>query len=590
MFNFLPINLEEVKRKGWDELDVIIVTGDAYVDHPSFGSSVIGRVLEYHGFKVGIIPQPDWRDKNSFKILGKPRLFFGITSGSVDSMVANYTPNKLRRKEDAYTPSGVSGKRPDRAVIVYANVVHELYPDVPIVLGGLEASLRRFSHYDYWDDEVRHSILLDSRAKIIVYGMGEKQVIEIAKLLAKGKSWYDIYNVPGILYSLSEKEFKEFVEKGVLKDYVMLPSFEEVSQDKDRYHDFSRMLLDGMKKRKTLIQRDGKRYLVQNPPMEYSEKDLDLIYSLPFQRLPHPSYKEKIPAFETVKTSIISHRGCFGSCTFCSLNLHQGWQVISRSEDSILKEAYNLSQHKIFNGTISDVGGPTANMYRLRCKIYGIPGSCTNRDCLFPEICPSLVIDFSPQLKLLKKIKEIPRVKHVFIASGIRYDLALKDIDYIREIIKEGYIGGHMSVAPEHVKNNVLEIMKKPKFEVYEGFISVFEGIKRKLKKEIYAIPYFISSHPGATLKDAWDLAIYVKGLGHYLEQIQDYTPLPLTPASCAFYTEYHPDKKEKIYVAKTYEDRKLQRALVQYRDRKNREFILKNKNKIPFPIDKLLK
>jgi len=293
---------------------------------------------------------------------------------------------------------------------------------------------------------------------------------------------------------------------------------------------------------------------------------------------------------DTVKTSIVSHRGCFGSCTFCSLNLHQGWQVVSRSEESILKEAYNLARSDWFDGTIDDVGGPTANMYRLRCKLYKVPGSCPTRDCLFPSICKYLEVDFSPQLRLLEKIRKIPKVKHVFIASGIRYDLALKDENYISEIIKGGYIGGHLSTAPEHIKDHVLEIMKKPKFEVYERFVSVFERTIKRLGKEIYIIPYFISAHPGATLEDAWDLAIYVKGLGHYLEQIQDYTPLPLTLASCSFYTGYHTSRREKIYVAKTYEERRLQRALVQYRDRKNREFLLRHRDKIPFPLEKLFK
>lgn len=585
MVDFLPITKEEAKRLGWDELDAIVITGDAYVDHPSFGASVIGRSLEHFGFHVGIMPQPDWKDKKSFTVLGKPSLFFGITAGSVDSLVANYTPNKIRRKKDAYTPGGIPGRRPDRATVVYSNFVHEIYPDIPLVLGGIEASLRRFSHYDFWEDKVRHSILLDSRAKCIVFGMGEKQIVEIARYLSQGKSWYEIYKIPGIVYSLSEKEFNELFND---IDYVMLPSFEEVSQDRDRYYDFQNLLMEGMKNEKILVQRDGKRYIIQNPPMNYSQKDLDFTYSLPFKRLPHPSYKEKIPALDTVLTSIVSHRGCFGSCTFCSINLHQGWQVVSRSEESILREAYNLTSQKFFRGTISDVGGPTANMYKLKCKIYKVPGSCKVRECLFPEVCPNLIIDFSPQLRLLREIKNIPKVKHLFIASGIRYDLALKDNGYLGELIKEGYIGGHLSSAPEHVKNHVLEIMKKPNFEVYEKFEEVFEREKRKQNKDIYVIPYFISGHPGATLEDAWDLAMYVKGLGHYLEQIQDYTPLPLTPASCAFYTGYHPSRKEKIYVARTYEERHLHRALVQYRDRKNREFILRNKDKIPFPLKKL--
>ncbi|MCX7796315.1 MAG: YgiQ family radical SAM protein [bacterium] len=587
MDKFLPITLEEAISKGWEELDVIIVTGDAYVDHPSFGSAVIGRILEYYGFRVGIISQPDWRDKESFKILGKPRLFFGITAGNVDSLVANYTPNKRRRKEDAYTPGGIPGKRPDRATIVYSNIVHEIYPDVPIILGGLEASLRRFSHYDFWDDKVRHSIILDSRAKVIVYGMGEKQVVEIAKNLALGKSWYEIYMIPGIVYVLNEKEFNELLRD---KDYLILPSFEEVSQDKDRYFDFQMLLLEGVKRRKILVQRDGNRYIIQNPPPIYNTQDLDFIYSLPFQRLPHPSYRDRIPALETVMTSITSHRGCFGSCTFCSLNLHQGWQVISRSEEAILEEASRLTKHKIFRGTINDVGGPTANMYKLRCKIYKVPGSCADRECLFPDICKNLEIDYSHQLKLLKKIKGISGVKHIFIASGIRYDLALKDEEYIKEIIKGEYIGGHLSTAPEHIKDHILEIMKKPKFEVYEKFTSIFEKIVRRLGSETYIIPYFISSHPGSTLKDAWDLAMYVKELGYYLEQIQDYTPLPLTPASCAFYTGYHTLRKEEIYVAKSYEERRLQRALVQYRDAKNREFLIRHRDKIPFSLEKLFK
>ncbi|MGB9856886.1 MAG: YgiQ family radical SAM protein [Dictyoglomaceae bacterium] len=584
---FLPINLYEAKKVGWDQLDIILISGDAYIDHPSFGIAIIGRVLESIGFSVGIIPQPNWKNKEDFKVLGKPRLFFGISAGSLDSMVANYSPNKRPRKEDAYSEGGKTGKRPDRAVLVYSNIVHELYPDVPIILGGIEASLRRFSHYDYWEDKVRHSILLESRAKIIVYGMGEKQIIEIAKALAENKDWYEIYQIPGIVFSLSEKEIDKFLKD---KDYISLPSFEEVSTNKEAYFEFQNLLIKGIKERKTLVQKDGKRYVIQNPPPIYTTFDVDFIYSLPFTRKPHPSYKEEIPALKTVITSITSHRGCFGSCSFCSLNLHQGWQVIERSEKSILEEVKRLLSHPMFRGTISDIGGPTSNMYGIRCKIHKIPGSCSKRDCLFPDICPYLEVDFSRQLNLFKKVKNISKVKHLFIASGIRHDLALKDPEYIRKIIEEGYVGGQLSTAPEHVKDHVLEIMRKPKFEVYEKFVEIFEKEIKRQKKEFYLIPYFISAHPGSTIEDAWDLAIYVKGLGHYLEQIQDYTPLPLTSASCSFYTEYHPFRKEKIYVAKTYEERKLQRALVQYRDKKNREFLLRNRSKIHFPLETLFK
>lgn len=585
-FDFIPINSFEVKKKGWESLDIILISGDAYVDHPSFGTAIIARILEKNGFKVGIIPQPNWREKESFKVLGKPKLFFGITAGSLDSMVANYTPNKIRRREDAYSEGGVPGKRPDRATLVYANIVHELYPDIPIILGGIEASLRRFSHYDFWEDRIRHSILLESRAKILVYGMGEKQIIEIAKALAKGACWEEIFEIPGIVFSINEKEFKNFIRD---ENYIILPSFEEVEESKEKYHEFQNLLIKGLKLGKRLIQKDGKRLIIQNPPPIYTSKDLDYIYSLPFTRKAHPSYRDEIPALKTVQTSITSHRGCFGSCTFCSLNLHQGWQVIERSEESIMREIKWLVSQPFFRGTITDIGGPTANMYGLSCKIYKIPGSCPHRDCLYPDICPNLIIDFSKQLKLLKDVKNIPKVKHVFIASGIRYDLALKDPYYIREIIREGYIGGHLSVAPEHVDNKVLEIMRKPKFEIYEKFVVLFNQELKRQKKELYIIPYFISSHPGADLKSAWSLAMYVKSLGHYLEQIQDYTPLPLTPASCAFYTELHPFRKEKIYVAKSQEERRLQRALVQYKDRKNRDFLLKNKNKIPFPLEELL-
>ncbi|MCS7233335.1 MAG: YgiQ family radical SAM protein [Synergistetes bacterium] len=587
MLDFLPITIEEAKKKGWDELDVIIVTGDSYIDHPSFGAAVIGRILEFHGFRVGILPQPDWKDKNTFKALGKPRLFFGITAGSVDSLVANYTPNKRKRESDAYTPDGKPGRRPDRATIVYANVVHEIYPDVPIILGGIEASLRRFSHYDYWEDRVRHSILLDARAKILVYGMGEKQVVEIAKRLSLQKPWYEIYQTPGIVYSLSEKEFAELFKD---RKFLLLPSFEDVSQDKEAYYEFQQKLIRGLRERLTLVQKDGKRYVIQNPPTIYTTEDLDLVYSLPFKRLPHPSYKERIPALDTVITSITSHRGCFGSCTFCSLNIHQGWQVISRSQNSILKEAFKLTSHKSFKGTISDIGGPTANMYQIKCKLNKIPGTCLKRECLFPEVCEYLELDYSAQLDLLRKVKDIPKIKHVFIASGIRYDLVLENENYLRDLIKEGFIGGHLSAAPEHVKDHVLEIMKKPSFKTYEKFVEIFERETKSLDKELYIIPYFISGHPGATIKDAWDLAIYVKNLGHYLEQIQDYTPLPLTVASCAFYTGFHTLRKEKIYVPKSYEERRLQRALVQWRDRKNKEFLLKNRDKIPFPLERIIK
>ena len=547
-----------MNERGWDTLDVILVTGDAYVDHPSYGSAVIGRVLESKGFRVGIIAQPDWRTIDDFKRLGRPGLFFGVTSGNLDSMVSNYTSQKRRRKVDAYSPGGKPGLRPDRAVIVYSNRLREAFRDAPIVLGGIEASLRRLSHYDWWDDAVRRSILLDTRADILVYGMGERQIVEIARRIEEKA---DLYGIPGTALIRREPPGSD--------DFQEMPPYEETREDKSKFIEAFRIFYANQDpfRGKILAQKHDGRYVIQFPPAgPLSENELDAIYALPFTRAAHTTGKGGAPppGMETVKFSIISHRGCCGACSFCSLSAHQGMIVQSRSRKSILDEAKRLSEMKDFKGTITDVGGPTANLYGAKCPRWSKEGHCGKRDCLVPAKCGMLRLGYRESMELYRAVLTLPGVKHMFIESGIRYDLLADDTTGYFEYLCENHIGGQMKVAPEHSANRVLRFMNKPSFEVYERFIARFREIQKKIRKDQYVVNYFICAHPGATLEDEESLASYLRRRKMYPEQVQDFTPLPSTVASCMYYTGEHPFTGEKLQVARSLDERKMHRALIQ--------------------------
>lgn len=571
--NFLPVTEKDLKTRGWKQLDIILVTGDAYVDHPSYGVALIGRVLENQGYKVGIIAQPDWRSTKDFLKLGKPRLFSGITSGNVDSMVANYTANKKPRKTDDYSPGSKAGLRPDRAVIVYTNRAKEAFGKIPIIIGGIEASLRRLAYYDYWDNALRRSILLDSKADILVYGMGERQIVEIAKRLSGGEDINSLDNIRGTVVVRNNTDF--------LKEYLMLPSFEEVSNNKDKFNLAFKFVYENMNPftAKPLIQKHTDRYVIQFPPaLPLDTNELDNIYGLPFERNSHPMYNNLngVRGFETIKFSIISHRGCCGECSFCSLYFHQGKIIQNRSPKSVLKEAGIIAKQKYFRGTITDIGGPTANLYLSDCFKWQKRGFCKDKSCLSPAKCENLKLGYKENLELYKKIKKIPGVKHVFIGSGFRYDLLTEPYadEYLKNLCKF-YISGRMKVAPEHCTDKVLKVMNKPSFKLYEKFVQKFNRINKTLGKKIYLVNYFISAHPGSGLKDALEEALYLIKMKIHPEQIQDFMPLPMTLAGCMYYTEKNPLTAEKVYVAKTFRERKMQRALIQYKNPSNKRFIV---------------
>jgi uncharacterized radical SAM protein YgiQ len=560
---------KEVERRGWDNLDVILITGDAYVDHPSYGTAVIGRVLEKAGYTVGIIAQPDWRSKEDFMQLGRPRLFFGITAGNLDSMVAHYTANKKPRKKDEYSPGGKPGLRPDRATIVYANRVREAFGSVCIVIGGIEASLRRLVHYDWWDNAVRRSILLDARADILVYGMGESQIIEIARRVDEG---VDLAGIRGTVIVRKNVDLIENIEK--------IPSHEIAKNDGDKFNEAFAAIYRNQDpvRGKTVIQPHGDRFVIQFPPATpLSRHGLDVIYDLPFERNPHPTYETKggIPGFETVKFSIIAHRGCCGECSFCSLSMHQGRIIQSRSKASILKEAKALTERKDFKGTISDIGGPTANLYASQCSQWDSKGACMNKTCLTPEKCQNLHLGYEESISLYKEILNIPKVKHVFLESGLRHDLLIDDkTSKYLEHLCQYHVSGRMKVAPEHNVRHVLQAMNKPDFKAYETFVGRFRNINQRIGKNQYLVNYFISAHPGCTLEDTLELALYLAQRKMHPEQIQDFIPLPMTVSGCMYYTEKHPFTGKKIYVAKTFHDRKMHRALIQHWNPSNREYV----------------
>ncbi|MBN1526647.1 MAG: YgiQ family radical SAM protein [Candidatus Omnitrophica bacterium] len=577
--NFLPTSKEEMQERGWSALDVIIVTGDAYVDHASYGASVIGRMLEAEGFKVGIIAQPRWQSAEDFKKLGRPRLFFGVTAGNLDSMVANYTANKAPRRKDGYSPGGKPGLRPDRATIVYTNRIREAFGQVPIVLGGIEASLRRLAHYDYWSDKLRRSALLDSKADILIYGMGEKQAVEIAKRLAAGEDIRSIDDIRGT--AVIKNDVSE------LKRRVMLPSFEEVSQDKEAFIEAFRSIHENADPAKamTLVQKHGERFIVQLPPsFPLTTEELDRIYLLDYARDWHPSYDKEggVPGFETVRFSIISHRGCCGGCSFCSLYAHQGRIIQSRSEASILKEAARIAVDKDFKGTITDVGGPTANLYRAECGLWEKSGACKEKQCLTPEKCKDLKLGYGESIQLLRKLRAIPKVRHVFIGSGVRYDLLLEASSdaYLRELCAHN-ISGQLKVAPEHIALPVLKLMNKPSVKKYEEFVRRFDAVNKRLRKKQFLVNYFLSSHPGSGLNEALQLALYLAEHGIHPEQIQDFMPLPMTVSAVMYYTGKDPLTGKSVYVMKGLRDRKTQRAMIQYRQPQNKKLVLEALKKL---------
>ncbi|MBE7016285.1 MAG: YgiQ family radical SAM protein [Ruminococcaceae bacterium] len=571
--DFLPVSKQDMQKRGWDYYDFLYIIGEAYVDHPSFGHAIISRVLESHGYRVGIIALPDWHSTKDFLKLGRPRLGVLVSAGNIDSMVNHYTAGKKRRSEDSYAPGNKSGMRPDRATIVYCNRVREAFGDIPILIGGVEASLRRFAHYDYWDNKVRNSCLVDSGADILMYGMGEKSVVEIADCLESGMSVKDITYVKGTCYMSDTDD---------IYGSVILPSVSECIQSKTAYADSCRMQYyeQNPYTGKVLVQKHQNRYLVQNPPMEpLSREEFDHVYELSYMKTYHPMYEKYggVEAIKEVRFSITSSRGCFGSCNFCALAFHQGRVVTSRSQESILKEAEEMTHFPDFKGYIHDVGGPTANFRYPACQKQKTLGACKDKQCLFPQPCKNLEADHSEYLELLRKLRGIPKVKKVFIRSGIRFDYLMQDKndEFFYELCKH-HISGQLKVAPEHVSDNVLLCMGKPKNEVFNKFAEKYEKINQRLGKKQYLVPYLMSSHPGSTLRDAIKLSLYLKRMGINPQQVQDFYPTPGTISTCMFYTGLNPFTMKKVYVPSTAEEKAMQRALLQYKNPENYELVLK--------------
>ncbi len=574
MSGFLPVNKADMKKRGWNQCDFILITGDAYVDHPSFGAAVISRVLESRGFRVGIIAQPDWKIQDDFRALGKPRLGILITAGNMDSMVSRYTAAKKFRSEDAYAPGGVSGKRPDRASIVYANMIKQIYKKVPVILGGIEASLRRFAHYDYWSNKLRRSILLDSKADLIVYGMGEKPILEIADCLNSGTPASSITDVRGTIYKTGD--ISEITASR------NLPSHEELKKSKRKFAE-SFMIKNKNNdpfSAKTLIECYGSQFVIQNPPpFPPSSIEMDKYYELPYERGAHPIYSLKggVPALKEVLFSIISSRGCFGECSFCALTSHQGKIISGRTHLSIIKEAKQIIKQPGFKGFIHDIGGPTANFRHPACKKQETKGSCPDKSCLFPEPCKNLDTSHEDYLKLLRKVRALPGIKKVFIRSGIRFDylMADKNDDFLNELC-EHHVSGQLKIAPEHVSAKVLNMMGKPGNKIYGQFITKFKRTNKQIGKKQYTIPYFISSHPGSGLKEAIELSEFLRDERFIPDQVQDFYPAPGTLSTCMFYTELDPRTMKKIYVPKSYEEKQMQRALLQFRRPENQRLVEK--------------
>lgn len=575
--DFLPISKSDMKKRGWTQCDFVYVTGDAYVDHSSFGTAIISRVLEANGYKVGIISQPDWKDDKSITVLGEPRLGFLVSAGNMDSMVNHYTVNKKKRSQDAYTPGGEIGKRPDYAVNVYGNLIRRTYKKTPIIIGGIEASLRRLAHYDYWSNKLKRSVLLDSGANIISYGMGEKSIVEIADALNSGIDIKDITFIRGTVYRTDD------ISNINNNECIILPSYSEMTEDKLLYaksFNIQHKNTDSHTAKVLVEPYPNKQYIIQNPPAyPLSMQEMDDVYAYPYMNDYHPSYKEKggVPAISEIKFSLTSNRGCFGGCNFCALTFHQGRTVQVRSHESIVTESIRMTEDKDFKGNIHDVGGPTANFRHPSCQKQLEKGVCTNKQCLFPKPCPNLKVDHSDYVNLLRKLRKIPKVKRVFVRSGIRFDYvcADKSDEFLKELCKY-HISGQLRVAPEHVADEVLKLMGKPENAVYESFLKRYQRVNNLTGKEQYAVPYLMSSHPGSTLKSAIKLAEYIRDLGYIPEQVQDFYPTPSTNSTVMYYTGVNPETMEKVYVPIDPKEKAMQRALIQYKKPENYELVKK--------------
>lgn len=573
MKGFLPICRRDMEERGWHKLDFVFISGDAYVDHPSFGPAIICRLLEKHGYKVGIIPQPDWHTTKDFDRLGKPRLGFLVSAGNMDSLLNKFTAAKKVRHEDAYSPGGQAGHRPERATIVYCNRLRELYPDVPIIIGGIEASLRRMAHYDYWSNAIRRSILVDSQADLLIYGMGERAILEIATDLQQGVEVANIQDVHGTCYRVPNKDYAW--------DYIELPSFEAVRKDKKTFAEAFKIEYleqDPIRGRK-LLQQNDEWCVVQNPPaMPLSEEQMDEVYGLPYMRTYHPIYEKAggVPAIKEVQFSLVSQRGCFGGCNFCAIISHEGRIIQRRSHASLIREAKILTHMKGFKGYIHDVGGPTANFRRTSCDGQLKRGTCRGKPCLSPEPCKLLVADHSDYIKLLRELRSLPGVKKVFVRSGIRFDyLLLAKDDFLYELCKY-HVSGQLKIAPEHISDRVTRLMGKSNRAVYLRFVEKFRRMNERLGKKQYLVPYFMSSHPGSELSDAVELAEFIRDMGYHPQQVQDFIPTPGTLSTCMWYTGLDPMTGEKVYSAKSYEEKRMQRALMQYWLPKNHEIVRK--------------
>lgn len=570
--DFLPISREDMRKRQIAQLDFVYIIGDAYVDHPSFGHAVISRVLEANGYTVGIISQPDWKEKESISALGEPRLAFLVSAGNMDSMVNHYSVSKKRRSTDAFTPGGVMGKRPDNATVCYCNLIRQTYKTKPVLIGGIEASLRRLAHYDYWSDKLKRSVLLDSGADLLMYGMGERSIVEIADALDSNIAVKDITFISGTVYKTKSAES--------VYDAVMLPSFEKMREEKSLYAEsfYIQYCNTDPFTGKCLIEPYKDGYIVQNPPSKpLTQAEMDRVYALPYMRSCHPSYEKAggVPAIEEVKFSLVNNRGCFGGCSFCALTFHQGRIVQTRSQESILAEAEKLIWDRDFKGYIHDVGGPTANFRHPSCEKQLTKGVCPMKQCLFPKPCSNLKIDHTEYLELLRKLRELPNVKKVFIRSGIRFDYLIHDPDdtFFKELC-EHHVSGQLKVAPEHISDAVLSKMGKPENSVYQSFCEKYKAINKKLGKKQFLVPYLMSSHPGSTLKEAIALAEYLRDLGYMPEQVQDFYPTPSTISTCMYYTGLDPRTMEPVYVPKNPHEKAMQRALIQYRNPKNYELV----------------
>jgi len=556
----LPMSADEMRRRGWDGVDVVFVTGDAYIDHPSFAMAILGRVLEAAGYRVGIVSQPDWHSCDAWKTFGRPRLFFAISAGNMDSMINHYTANRKVRNDDAYSPGGKIGLRPDRATLAYCQRAREAYKGVPVIAGGVEASLRRLAHYDYWSDKVRRSILLDCKADLLVFGMGEEGIVEIARRLDAGESIEDLRDMRGVAYTLGAKSTPP-------DDALELPSFERVGDDKPAFAEATRVIHSETNpfNARRLVQRHARQAIVCNPPaLPISAEAMDTIYGLPYTRKPHPAYTERIPAYEMIKDSITIMRGCFGGCTFCSITTHQGRIIQSRSKKSILGEVQRMAADPEFKGTVSDIGGPTANMYEMRCMKPEVEEVCRRQSCVHPTICKLLDTSHAPLIEVMKASRETPGIKKVLVASGIRMDLAQRSPRYIRDLTRH-HVGGHLKVAPEHSDPTVLARMRKPSADDFEKFGETFLAESKKAGKKQYLVPYFIAGHPGSDLPAMIDLAVFLKRNGYRPDQAQDFIPAPLDVATAMYHTGIDPFTRKPVFVARHLRDRRLQRALMQF-------------------------